>query len=546
MKILIPTLPIHRHYLILKISFFFSCGLPGLIKGGACLLALFLAPAGFAQKQYLKASLENSITIEPESSIRLGGFSPNSISLDHLLTASDGYVNFTFAGLTDQNEVRIGLQDETGSVYYQLQFANGQITLSDHLGTSFSLLNNTLNHRLFKIRKCGTSITWLSDDDVPILRSALSSGTVLSAKVSLTSALGANLDLVFDTVAADCEKCESATSPTLFPGDILLAGYDNAPTGNTIVLKTLIPLATGTSFQLLEGNYVASNQRWLDATGAGGVAIQKIVYTGSVVLPIGTTICFTLPTAGFGDDLLATDFRVDGAASSDFCVENAGNTVNPQINLSSNNSSALFLVQGGWKLLDAHSEFFGSAISGLQYGGHWQDNAQSPSNGLSNLPVEIECMATEDGLGPASRYAYYTGSTLTVADISNFANWQTGSGAMPAGACGGAASLTAVPIQSSKRTLSDREVVRIYPNPFQQNFTIELQLTKPQIVQLDLYDSSGSSIYSYAYGEKTTGTHLFPLRLPKGMSDLVFWARIRLADQTIVKRVVKQGTGISY
>ena len=515
-------------------------------KGILPLLFLFACQIVSAQQQYLKATLNTTVTIEPESFIHLGNITTNSILLDQIPINSDGYINFTFSGLTAHDNVTVSLENATASIYYLMQFSNNKAALIDNSGTNFLLSTNARNNSLFKIKKCGNSIIWSDDSNIPMLTTSFANTEALFAKVAVTSATNVTLDLVFDidTNNENCEKCAATGGKSLFPGDLMFAGYDNASGGNQMVLKTLSSIPTGTSFSLMQGSYTDSNNRWYSTNNTGNIAIQKITYTGTNTITTGSTICFTLPTSGTGDALLANSFSINSASNTDFCVENVSNTVNPQINISSGTASALFLMQGDWKLLDAHGEFSGRVLSGLQYGGNWQINGASPTGGLSNLPTDIDCMAIEDGLSPASRYAYYTGANPSVATITEFSNWQTGSGNLPSSACGEAALIVESQSRNSIIPIIQNSA-QLYPNPFKNSFTIQLDLGETQQVKIDIYDSSGRIVKHQTFLAMDAGSNQIPITFPNGASDVVFWTRIQLANEIIIKRMVKQGAGLN-
>lgn len=510
---------------------------------GFLLLFLLLTYTISAQEQYLKATLDEAITIAPESSLHLGNITTNSISLDQIPINENGYVNFTFSGLTAADNVSISLENETGAIYYKMQFSNNEASLSDNTGTNFLLSTNARNNSLFSIKKCGNSIIWSDEANIPILIASLDNPAVLFAKVTVENANNVSLDLVFNTGSEVCEKCTTIAGASLFPGDVMFTGYDNASSGNKISIKALAPIPTGTTFSLMQGSYTASNNRWYAPSNNGNIAIQKITYVGTNTLPIGTTICLILPTSGTGEALLANSFSINGSISTDFCVENVGNTINPRINLSANTATALFLVQGAWKLLDAHGEFSGRVLSGLQYGGNWRVGI-SPSSGLSNIPPDIECMAIEDGLNPSTRHAYHTRDISSIASITDFSNWQTGSGALPSAACGGAAAFVASQARNTTAPIT-QNTAHFYPNPFKKHLTLQLDLVEAQAISLDIYDSSGRIIHHQAFVQMDAGTNQIPLSFPTGTSDVVFWTRIQLAEEIIVKRIVKQGLSLN-
>jgi len=524
-----------------------------LLKICSVLGLLMVCNIAISQQQYLSATINKSptdasLTIHPESSVTLGTLKEDAILLLDIPSSASGYVSFSFSSLDNVDDITVSLENQDRSIYYEMAFANGEATLSDHQGTTMAIASsNARSNSLFKIRKCENKVTWLENDIFPIISQQMTTTDELFAKIYINSADNVGLNVLFDITEDDCEKCNTAGGQTLFPSDLMFSGFDNNAGGNQIALRNLVPIPPNTAFSLVQGIYHSADDVWYDVTGNnGGLNIHQIVYEGTATIPANSRICFTLPTSGFGDDLLATNFMFNGSPISDFCVQNGGNTLNPQINLSSNSSSALFLVQGNWKLLDAHGQFSGRVLSGLQYGGSWASNGNPnpTTNGLSNLPNDIECRAIEDGLLPATRHAYYNGQSMDVIYLTNFNYWEKETGSLPNFVCGSGSALTEA--QSRNSTISStKNLVEIYPNPFRNSFTIQLDLAKTQAVNLTIYDSSGRILTRQSFSELATGQHQIPITFPNGVSDIIFWTRIQLADEIIVKRLVKQGNGLN-
>jgi len=519
-----------------------------------CVFALLMVcNTATSQQQYLNATINKtptnaSLTIHPESSVKLGTLKEDAVSLLDIPSGASGYVSFSFSSLNDADDITVSLENQDRSIYYEMTFVNGETMLADHQGTTMAIASsNARSNSLFKIRKCGNKVTWLENDIFPIISGQMTTSDELFAKVHINSADNIGLNVLFDITEDDCEKCNASNGHTLFPSDLMFSGYDNNINGNQIVLRNLVPIQPNTAFSLVQGSYHSADDVWYDVTGSNGqLNIHRIVYEGTTTIPTNSRICLILPTSGFGDDLLATSFMINGSPNNDFCVQNGGNTLNPQINLSLNSSSALFLVQGNWKLLDAHGQFSGRVLSGLQYGGDWTNNGNiAPStNGLSNLPNDIECRAIEDGLTPATRHAYYDLPSTAMIDIANFNRWQTGSGSLPNSVCGTGSSLVDAQSRNSI-IIPTKNLVQIYPNPFKNSFTIQLDLAKTQAVNLAIYDSSGRILIRQSFSELAIGQHQIPITFPNGVSDLIFWTRIQLTDEIIVKRLVKQGNGLN-
>jgi len=122
--------------------------------------------------------------------------------------------------------------------------------------------------------------------------------------------------------------------------------------------------------------------------------------------------------------------------------------------------------------------------------------------------------------------------------------WQEGTGILPSSVCGTGSALTEAQSRNTNTTPT-KNLVEIYPNPFKNSFTIQLDLAKTQTVNLAIYDSSGRVLIKQSFSELVAGQHQIPITFPNGVSDLIFWTRIQLADEIIVKRLVKQGNGLN-
>jgi len=82
-----------------------------------------------------------------------------------------------------------------------------------------------------------------------------------------------------------------------------------------------------------------------------------------------------------------------------------------------------------------------------------------------------------------------------------------------------------VGIQHTIPTTPDLRV-RHYPNPFNQSITIEYTLTNPATIQLDIYNTKGTLVFSSNLGRREKGAHYYHCNLDNRTSGLYFY-RIR-------------------
>ena len=105
----------------------------------------------------------------------------------------------------------------------------------------------------------------------------------------------------------------------LYPGDLMIIGYDNDIGGNEdyLVITNLVPLHPQTSFSIANAVYEAGappgvrTNTWHAPNNNANANIhsQLITYMGTEIINAGTTICFSLPNQGSGDELLAQRLR---------------------------------------------------------------------------------------------------------------------------------------------------------------------------------------------------------------------------------------------
>lgn len=90
---------------------------------------------------------------------------------------------------------------------------------------------------------------------------------------------------------------------------------------------------------------------------------------------------------------------------------------------------------------------------------------------------------------------------------------------------------------TSVEEIEDVDTFELYPNPFDDHFTISYDLSLPGDVSLELLDQTGKSILRITNSKKTTGLHheIVNQNLPAGMYIL----KIKLNNQITYKKVIK-------
>ncbi|MBK8506167.1 MAG: T9SS type A sorting domain-containing protein [Saprospiraceae bacterium] len=220
------------------------------------------------------------------------------------------------------------------------------------------------------------------------------------------------------------------------PAGIIITAVDNQVDDlDRVSLTNLTPIYPNTSFSIANALYEKVSNghgRWYGSSAikSPNIASQKITYTGSSTLPIGSVICFDIPSTGTGPALFVKDFEINGITSSDFTIENDGNVADPDISLSIEHPEALFLMQGSWDFNSEYGEFFGSVLHGVQIGSDWLDDLFINPTYISDKPEDIACFTADWGgsLKIATYYncdnGYSETSTLTImSEISQAANW---------------------------------------------------------------------------------------------------------------------------
>ncbi len=312
--------------------------------------------------------------------------------------------------------------------------------------------------------------------------------STLRATMMIVQNTNEGIGLSFDasescgTTSTDCNYV--GTGSFLYPGDLMFAAFDNYVNDETDIVSVVArnTIQPGTKFIISNARY--ESERWFSPHGIrnGNISAQEIQYIGTQPLQIGATISFELPASGMGDDLLATNFRVDETPTEEFCVSNVGNTEDPLINISTTmGPESIFLMQGYWSFNQAYGSFHGRVLSGLTDGGVWGD-----------VPSDIECFEIQAHTIPGSHCPYYAnsnGTDLQLDAISNFALWNTNG-------CGVGDDLSQTGYrEASEENITEynykKPLLRTYPNPFFQQATVEFSLPEWSEVDIQVYDLAG-------------------------------------------------------
>lgn len=223
----------------------------------------------------------------------------------------------------------------------------------------------------------------------------------------------------------------------LAPGDLIFTGFETDIGGeeDQIIFTNLVPLTSGTSFQLTNANY-SSNTNFFGLGFQVGFSSVQFIYTGETGLPVNTIFCVY---TGYNPSLPGTNINrieINGVdETSLFTIENKGFSDAPIINLSSSESKSLFLVQGQWGFARRLGRLNGKVLSGIHVGGFWSVDENPPSN-TSNEHPDLECLGIQGPTTADSYWAYYQCETpynqITTYDlrkhISDFGNWVSGLG----------------------------------------------------------------------------------------------------------------------
>lgn len=237
---------------------------------------------------------------------------------------------------------------------------------------------------------------------------------------------------------------------TLFPGDLIIIGFDNNISGGTdkVVITNLVDFPSGTSFSIANACYELNapanvrTERYYSASGNVDSTInsQRFTYLGANTVAAGSVWCIELPAA-LGAPISTASLNGTALTSGvDFvAVEDA--SPNGVVNFSTSNPDAIFLMQGAWNLEATYGTFDGRVLGGIMDGAAWYDVADNTNNlptfesrRRSRIPPDIECYAIQGNSTPGNYYAYYNGIRNAsfqniISNVTNFGtNWVSATG----------------------------------------------------------------------------------------------------------------------
>lgn len=478
-----------------------------------------------AQIQTISALLNShpsSIELQGDSYISYGCVEDNYILLQDIPIGQNGYLEFSFSNLKNDDDISIGFENAANTnLYYRFEYQGG--------GTAIHKYNEALqtlpvpnNNNQFKVLRCGANISFFEADGRLVQSFEVSKNTKLWAKIQVNAADDVLLQATFNPDDDHCPKCADANGTSLFTGDLEFTGISTLG-DNEVSVKTNVPLAPGTHFTLAETVYEAgaaannSTNSWYAGRGLDGsnIASHKITYIGTSTIPSGSTICFILPRNGSGDALLATSFRMNGINSSNFCVMNNGNISHPKITLNIA-TTALFLMQGAWTFSDYRGLFHGQYLDAYQHDGDWvAANETAPSgNGRSRLPASLACQEPPTSL-PDADCTINSGS-LVAEDGDKIQG-----------------------IYSKNKRLSSIQT-KVYPNPFQQSFSLDIQLSKLEQVDITLLNVTGQTIYRLPTKTLEAGAYSFVIRPEQQLYSGLYFLRIQTEEGILLEKIVQQ------
>jgi hypothetical protein len=261
----------------------------------------------------------------------------------------------------------------------------------------------------------------------------------------------------------------SLTPDTIIPtvlktGDLLLIACDNnfeSSADDAIRLVNMVDITQGTNFIWANATYETggrpasnvSNDKWYTCNGTaddGNVPYLQFTYTGSAIIPAGSTFCIRTVASGTSSTISAVS--PSGTVFTSFTTE--GKTANGtnlishnSVNISVSSPDSMFLMQGTFNYNATGSSFTGNVLSAIQFGASWHDlsiNLSSASGDalrISRKHPSLLCASIQANTTPGSfgvRYnvsssTYTTGSkTYLLGSILNYSsNWLNSFGSCP-------------------------------------------------------------------------------------------------------------------
>lgn len=97
-----------------------------------------------------------------------------------------------------------------------------------------------------------------------------------------------------------------------------------------------------------------------------------------------------------------------------------------------------------------------------------------------------------------------------------------------------------VTIPTSVKELTEEKSLSIYPNPFTQNFEVELFLTQDSDVELALYDALGKEIIAHHTKESQGAFKYTIVTSQLNLSNGIYWLKVKVNEKEFSKKVIKK------
>jgi hypothetical protein len=81
---------------------------------------------------------------------------------------------------------------------------------------------------------------------------------------------------------------------------------------------------------------------------------------------------------------------------------------------------------------------------------------------------------------------------------------------------------------------------KVYPNPFETDFNILLNLEDSQDLELEIYTVTGISVYQRSIKNLNTGTNIFTINDLKTFNPGVFFIKISNSEGSLIRRIIKK------
>ena len=80
--------------------------------------------------------------------------------------------------------------------------------------------------------------------------------------------------------------------------------------------------------------------------------------------------------------------------------------------------------------------------------------------------------------------------------------------------------------------------LKVYPNPARENFTLEFQLTKTSMVNVELSDISGRRLASFFQGKLNTGKQQLTVNIPESITPGIYFVQVGSNNGNAVSKLI--------